>query len=72
MAFMPAMGEAVSPQLQVALGPLLSALETITERIREYDAQMEELAEKGYPGLIDCSRHTLGCRNLKVQYASPS
>jgi len=43
------MGEKLSPQLQVALGPLLSALETITARIREYDAQIEELAEKCYP-----------------------
>jgi transposase len=43
------MGEKLSPQLQVALSPLLSALETITARIREYDAQIEELAEKSYP-----------------------
>jgi transposase len=43
------MGEKLSPQLQVALGPLLSALETITARIREYDAQIEELAEESYP-----------------------
>jgi transposase len=47
--FKPAMGEMLSPQLQVALAPLLSALETVTMRIREYDAQIEELAEKSYP-----------------------
>ena len=44
-----ATAEALSPQLQVALAPLLSALETITARIREYDAQIEQLAEESYP-----------------------
>lgn len=43
------MGETLSPQLQVALAPLLSALETITAQIREYDAQIEKLAEESYP-----------------------
>jgi transposase len=47
--FKPATGETLSPQLQVALGPLLGALETITARIREYDAQIEELAKESYP-----------------------
>jgi transposase len=48
-AFKPAMGETLSPQLQAALGPLLSALETITAQIREYDAQIEKLGEENYP-----------------------
>lgn len=48
-AFRPEMGETLSPQLRVALVPLLSALETITERIREYDDQIEKLAEEKYP-----------------------
>jgi transposase len=47
--FKPAMGDTLSPQLRVALGPLLSALETITARIREYDAQIDKLAEESYP-----------------------
>jgi transposase len=47
--FKQATGEALSPQLQVALAPLLSALETINERIREYNAQIEKLAEERYP-----------------------
>ena len=47
--FSPATGATLSPQLQVALAPLLSALETITARIREYDAQIEKLAEESYP-----------------------
>lgn len=41
--------KALGPQLQVALAPLLSALETITARIREYNVQIETLAEQSYP-----------------------
>jgi transposase len=48
-AFKPAMGETLSPQLQAALAPLLSALEAITAQIREYDDQIEKLAEESYP-----------------------
>jgi transposase len=48
-AFRPTMGETLGPQLQVALTPLLGGLESITARIREYDAQIEELAEESYP-----------------------
>jgi transposase len=48
-SFKPAMGETLSPQLQVALAPMLSVLESITARIREYDAQIEKLAEETYP-----------------------
>lgn len=47
--FSPATSEALSPPLQVALAPLLSALEVITARIRDYDAQIEKLAEESYP-----------------------
>jgi transposase len=48
-AFRPEMGGTLSPQLRVALTPLLHALETITEWIREYDDQIEKLAEEKYP-----------------------
>ena len=48
-AFRAEMGETLSPQLRVALTPLLHALETMTERIREYDDQIEKLAEEKYP-----------------------
>jgi transposase len=48
-AFRPEMGETLSPQLRVTLTPLLNALETITERIREYDDQIENLGEEKYP-----------------------
>jgi transposase len=43
------MGDTLSPQLRVAFAPFLSALEAITARIREYDAQIEKLAEESYP-----------------------
>ena len=48
-AFRPEMGETLSRQLRIALTPLLNALETLTERIREYDGQIEQLAEEKYP-----------------------
>ena len=47
--FRPAMGETLSPPLRVALAPMLTALETITEQIREYDDQIEKLGEEKYP-----------------------
>ena len=43
-----ATSEALSPPLQVALAPLLSALEAITARIREYDARSRSWP-KSYP-----------------------
>jgi len=54
--FNPATGETLSPQLQVALAPLLGTLETITARISEYDAEIEELAKESYPevALLKC------------------
>jgi transposase len=47
--FGPAMGETLSPPLRVALAPMLTALETITEQIREYDEQIDKLGEEKYP-----------------------
>jgi transposase len=48
-AFRAEMGETLSPQLRLALTPLLNALETMTERIREYDDQIERLGAEKYP-----------------------
>jgi transposase len=48
-AFTPTMGDTLSPQLQAALAPLLTAVEAITAQIREYDVQIEKLAEESYP-----------------------
>jgi transposase len=41
--------EALSPQLQTALQPLLTAIEMLSQQIREYNERIEELAEKNYP-----------------------
>jgi transposase len=47
--FNPATSETLSSQLQAALAPLLAALESLTARTREYDAQIEQLARESYP-----------------------
>jgi transposase len=41
--------QALSPELQTALGPLLQALEALSERIAEYNQQIEQLAKQSYP-----------------------
>ena len=45
----PEKGEGSSPELQVALEPLLNAIESLSERIAEYNEQIETLAERSYP-----------------------
>jgi transposase len=35
--------------LQVALGPLLTEIDSLTERVREYDAQLDEMSRERYP-----------------------
>src|SRR3984885_7385891 len=41
--------QALSPELQAALGPLLQALESLSERIAEYNRQIEAVAQQRYP-----------------------
>jgi len=45
----PEKAEALSPELQPALEPLLSAIEELSERISEYNERIEALAEESYP-----------------------
>jgi transposase len=45
----PEKAESLSPELQVALEPLLNAIESLSERIAEYNEQIETLAERSYP-----------------------
>jgi transposase len=45
----PEKAEALSPELQKALQPLLAALEALSDRIREYNERIEGLAEESYP-----------------------
>src|SRR6185312_9691602 len=41
--------EGLSPELQAALQPLLAALESVSERITEYNQRIENLAQESYP-----------------------
>src|SRR5438067_9322190 len=41
--------DALSPELQTALQPLLAAIEMLSEQIHEYNEHIEKLAEESYP-----------------------
>jgi len=41
--------EGLSPELQAALEPLLAAIESVSERIAEYNERIETLAQQSYP-----------------------
>jgi transposase len=41
--------EGLSPELQRALEPLLAGIESLSERLVEYNERIEELAEQSYP-----------------------
>ena len=45
----PEKAEALSPELQSALQPLLAGIESLSERIAEYNDGIEALAEENYP-----------------------
>ena len=45
----PEKAEALSPELQRALGPLLAASAALSEQIAEYNERIEQLAQKSYP-----------------------
>jgi transposase len=45
----PEKAEGLSPELQAALQPLLAALESLSEQIREYNERLEKLAQESYP-----------------------
>ena len=45
----PEKAEGLSPELQVALKPLLRTIESLSEGIREYNQRIEVLAEQSYP-----------------------
>jgi transposase len=45
----PEKAEGLSPELQSALQPLLAEIESLSERIAEYNDRIEALAEKNYP-----------------------
>jgi transposase len=41
--------QGLSPELRTALEPLLGAVESLSEQIREYDERIEEMASESYP-----------------------
>ena len=45
----PEKAEALSPELRSALQPLLAGIESLSERISEYNERIEALAEQSYP-----------------------
>ncbi len=45
----PEKASGLSPELQTALEPLLAGIESLSERIREYNERIEKLAEESYP-----------------------
>jgi transposase len=45
----PEKAQALSPELQAALGPLLAGIESLSERIQEYNQRIEQLAKESYP-----------------------
>jgi transposase len=45
----PEKAEGLSPELQVALEPLLAGIETLSERILECNERIEKMAEQSYP-----------------------
>jgi len=45
----PEKAEALSPELQRAMEPLLNAIESLSERIVEYNERIEKLAQDSYP-----------------------
>jgi len=45
----PEKAEGLSPELQAALEPLLNAIESLSERIVEYNERIEQLAQQSYP-----------------------
>jgi len=45
----PEKAQGLSPELQAALEPLLAAVESLSERIHEYNERIERLAQESYP-----------------------
>jgi transposase len=45
----PEKAESLSPELQSALHPLLAAIESVSDRIAEYNERIDKLAQESYP-----------------------
>src|SRR6478672_4607243 len=54
----PEKAECLSPELQSALEPLLGEIESLSERIAEYNDRIEALAEENYPQVKLSATHS--------------
>src|SRR5277367_5199304 len=52
----------LSAELREVLEPLLNEIESLNERIKEYDARMEKIARESYPQ-VALLKQVKGCRN---------
>jgi transposase len=52
----PEKAQSLSPELQAALQPLLAAIESLSERIYEYNQQIEKIAKESYPQVARLER----------------
>ena len=59
----PEKAERLSPELQAALQPLLAAIETVSERIAEYNQRIEKLAPESYPQ-VALLKQVKGCGHV--------
>ena len=59
------LADLLSGPLQAAVTPLLMEVESLTERIREYDQKLEELAEQRYPE-VELLKQVQGVGTLRI------
>src|SRR5436305_14088126 len=64
----PEKAEGLSPELQAALQPLLGALESLSERIGEYNQESETLEKESYPQAAVLQQDKGGGRWIGVTY----
>ena len=50
------LAEGLSPELQSALQPLLEEIESLSERIREYNERVQQIAQESYPEVARLER----------------
>jgi len=65
----------LSPELQKALQPLLDEIESLSERIREYNERVQQIAQESYrgssAGTSEGSRNA-DCTDLRVDAGRPA
>src|SRR5499433_1094583 len=64
----PEKAEALSPELQSALEPLLAAIEELSERICQYNERIEQMAQESYPEVALLTQASWGRLETTVIY----